>query len=140
MSQFTILSPDMRRVLSTALDRYPGLDLVLAEWTFESPYVPLVHRWDQIQKLSSSPLASTHMGDGENNSAETGAAAQLAAFLEPLLSKAISSAAQARHSGMIAYADVWQILPPRRVSHLRIPWGGFPMPSCKIHSVGWHNC
>ena len=51
-SQFTILSPDMRRVLSTGLYRYPGLDLVLAEWTFQAPYVPLIHRWDQIQKLS----------------------------------------------------------------------------------------
>jgi hypothetical protein len=64
------------------------------------------------RRLCLGPPASTHIGDGENNSAEPGAAAQLVAFLEPLLSKAISSAAQARHSGMIAYADVRQILPP----------------------------
>lgn len=128
-SQFTILSPDMRCVLSTALDQYPGLDLVLAEWTFQAPYVPLVHRWDQIQKLSSSPPASTRIGDGENNSAGAGAAAQLVAFLKPLLSKAISSVAQARHSGMIAYADVWKILPPGELAILVFPRG---VSQCRV--------
>ncbi|KAL6872870.1 hypothetical protein J3F83DRAFT_713342 [Trichoderma novae-zelandiae] len=46
---FTINGPRMRRILLQVLTNYQDLDLELENWTFRSPYNPLVHRWQRLQ-------------------------------------------------------------------------------------------
>ncbi|KAH9883598.1 P-loop containing nucleoside triphosphate hydrolase protein [Xylariomycetidae sp. FL2044] len=98
----TIHDPNMRQVLTEVLKKYQDLDLEVENWTFEPPFMPLVHRWDQMKKFQA----------GANVPAIKNAASALLAFLTPILASSVISLALTRKTGKVNFDNVWQIFPP----------------------------
>lgn len=98
----TFQDPAMRKVLAEVLRKYQDLDCELENWTFEPPFMPLVHRWDVLKKY--------------HDTAETGelknASSALLAFLTPILASSIISLAQTKKTGKVNFQNIWQIFPP----------------------------
>ncbi|KAF4434895.1 Fidgetin 1 [Fusarium acutatum] len=99
---FTIQSPAMQAVISTVLDKYQDLDLDVQKWTFEPPFMPLVHRWDRLLSLC----------EAENEEHEPEAAAQLLDFLTPILTPKVDALVKTRKTGNVLFDDLWQIFAP----------------------------
>ncbi|RFU78510.1 p-loop containing nucleoside triphosphate hydrolase [Trichoderma arundinaceum] len=99
---FTINSPSMRKILSEVLENYQDLDLECENWTFRSPYIPLVHRWQRLQdfrKTTSDPVLLK-------------AAQELIDFLIPIAGPSVDALEQTRLTGKVAFDHLWQIFPP----------------------------
>ncbi|KUJ21199.1 P-loop containing nucleoside triphosphate hydrolase protein [Mollisia scopiformis] len=99
---FTINSLLMRQILVKALSKYQDLDMDLEEWTFQPPYAPLVHRWEQLATLRAE------MKDGP----EKNAADELINFLTPITASAVDHLAKTRETKKVTFEYIWQILPP----------------------------
>ncbi|KAH7127593.1 P-loop containing nucleoside triphosphate hydrolase protein [Dactylonectria macrodidyma] len=101
----TIQDSAMRDVLRVVLAKYQDLDLDLASWTFAPPFMPLVHRWEDLKTHFSALPA----GPQKN------AAIALIAFLAPIVASSVLSLAQTKHTGKVSFENVWQIFPPSSV-------------------------
>lgn len=99
----TIQDPAMREVLQTVLAKYQDLDLDLVNWTFEPPFMPLVHRWEELKAYY------VNLPDGN---AKKNAAAALLAFITPIVAPSVMSRAHTQATGKVCFDDVWQIFPP----------------------------
>ncbi|KAK3323006.1 P-loop containing nucleoside triphosphate hydrolase protein [Apodospora peruviana] len=108
----TFNSPDMRDLLSTALDKYPDLDMESAHWTFNTPFEPIVHRWEKLKALQAEAEAEAAADDSVSSRRRTEAANGLVNFLAPLLAPSISSVAEIRKTGKVEFSNIWQIFPP----------------------------
>jgi hypothetical protein len=98
----TVQDPAMRKVLAEVLHKYQDLDLELENWTFRPPFMPLVHRWDELKgyhKRTKDPALKN-------------AASALLAFLTPIVASFVLSLAQTRETGKVTFDNVWQIFPP----------------------------
>lgn len=100
---FTINSPAMRQFLLKALSKYQDLDMDLEEWTFQPPYAPLVHRWDQLANLRAKM---------KEEGAEKEAADELLTFLTLITALAVEHLAKTRDTKKVTFEYIWQILPP----------------------------
>lgn len=98
----TVHDPAMRDVLRSVLAKYQDLDLELQEWTFEPPFMPLVHRWQAFKDHHS--IAAP--GPIKN------ASSALLAFLTPILASSILSLAQTNKTGQVSFNNIWQIFSP----------------------------
>lgn len=101
----TIHDPAIRNVLSTVLAKYQDLDLELENWTFQPPFMPLVHRWETLKEYQ----AKATPGPAKN------AASVLLAFLTPIIASSIVSLAQTKRTGKISFSNIWQIFPPSSI-------------------------
>ncbi|KAF9776896.1 hypothetical protein IL306_004854 [Fusarium sp. DS 682] len=99
---FTIQSPAMRGLLSTVLDKYQDLDLELEKWTFQPPFMSLVHRWDRLLSLY----------DVEGKGLPSEAITQLLEFLTPILAPKVDALVKTRKTGNVMFKDLWQIFAP----------------------------
>ncbi|KFA80831.1 hypothetical protein S40288_08521 [Stachybotrys chartarum IBT 40288] len=104
-ASITVQDPAMREVLKSVLSKYQDLDLELINYTFEPPFMPLVHRWG---KLKTYYLAA-EKGPVRN------AAAALLAFLTPIIASSVLSLAQTQATGKVSFENVWQIFPPSSI-------------------------
>ncbi|KAI9172657.1 ATPase family AAA domain-containing protein [Paramyrothecium foliicola] len=101
----TVQDSSMKEVLRTALAKYQDLDLDLINWTFEPPFMPLVHRWEEIK----AQYIQQQAGPVKN------AAAILLAFLAPIVAPSVLSLAQTKQTGKVSFENVWQIFPPSSI-------------------------
>ncbi|CAH0045109.1 unnamed protein product, partial [Clonostachys solani] len=101
----TIQDPAMRQVLRAVLAKYQDLDLDLINWTFEPPFMPLVHRWDDLKAY----YVGLEAGKIKN------AASALLAFLTPIVTSSVLSLSHTRQTGKVSFEDIWQIFPPSSV-------------------------
>lgn len=98
----TVQDPAMREVLTEVLRNYQDLDLELELWTFRPPFMPLVHRWDELKQYHK---------DAKDLNLKN-AAAGLLAFLTPIVASFVLSLSQTRATGKVIFQNVWQIFPP----------------------------
>ncbi|KAH7303226.1 hypothetical protein B0I35DRAFT_181320 [Stachybotrys elegans] len=101
----TVQDPAMREVLRVALAKYQDLDLNLLNWTFTPPFMPLVHRWEELK----AQYTQQEEGPGKN------AAASLLAFLAPIIAPSVLSLEQTKQTGKVSFSNVWQIFPPSSI-------------------------
>ncbi|KAK7433019.1 hypothetical protein QQZ08_000492 [Neonectria magnoliae] len=101
----TVHDTAMRGVLGTVLAKYQDLDLELQNWTFEPPFMPLVHRWEALKEYH----ANATPGPARN------ASSALLAFLTPILASSVVSLARTKKTGKVSFDNVWQIFPPSSV-------------------------
>jgi hypothetical protein len=101
----TVQDPSMREVLRVILHKYQDLDLELIDWTFEPPFMPLVHRWEKLK----THYTALEQGPIKN------AASALLAFLTPIVSPSVLSLDATHRTGKVSFANVWQIFPPRTI-------------------------
>jgi hypothetical protein len=101
----TVQDPAMREVLRAALAKYQDLDLELISWTFEPPFMPLVHRWDELKAQYTE----------QQPGAIKNAAAVLLAFLAPIVAPSVLSLAQTKRTGKVSFRNAWQIFPPSSI-------------------------
>ncbi|QYT02129.1 AAA+-type ATPase [Trichoderma simmonsii] len=99
---FTINSPFMRKILLEILENYHDLDLECENWTFRSPYIPLVHRWQRLQDFCQNT----------SNPDLSKAGQQLIEFLLPIVGPSVNSLEQTRLTGKVQFDFLWQIFPP----------------------------
>ncbi|KAI1082911.1 P-loop containing nucleoside triphosphate hydrolase protein [Whalleya microplaca] len=99
----TIQDPSMKKVLADVLKDYQDLDLEIENWTFKPPFMPLVHRWDELNEYQ----------DQATDPVVKNAASALLTFLKPVLDSSVVSLAKTRATGKVKFEDVWQIFPPR---------------------------
>lgn len=99
---FTINSPFMRKILLDVLENYQDLDLECEDWTFRSPYIPLVHRWQRLRQFCRTT----------SNPALAKAGQDLIDFLLPIVGPSVDSLEQTRLTGKVQFDDLWQIFPP----------------------------
>lgn len=92
----------MRLVLAEVLHKYQDLDLEVENWTFEPPFMPLVHRWDALKTYHTNAKDVTLRN----------AASALLAFLTPILASSVVSLAQTKKTGKVSFNNVWMIFPP----------------------------
>ncbi|KAJ0118261.1 hypothetical protein J7T55_009044 [Diaporthe amygdali] len=104
---FTINNVLMRDLLTRVFEGYQGFDLNLANWTFQDPFRPLVHRWGQLNALHSKLIDDEDVTVDEKEAGDA-----LVSFLGPILAPSVGALAQTRDTGRISYKDVWQIFPP----------------------------
>ncbi|KAH8683746.1 hypothetical protein BGZ61DRAFT_507865 [Ilyonectria robusta] len=97
--------PAMRDVLSAVLAKYQDLDLELQDWTFEPPFMPLVHRWQTFKDYHGTATP----GPMKN------ASSALLAFLTPILASSVLSLAQTKKTGQISFNNIWQIFSPSSI-------------------------
>ena len=97
----TIQDPAMRNVLRVALAKYQDLDLDVINWTFEPPFMPLVHRWEELKAQYNN-----HETGPEKNAAQA-----LLAFLAPVIAPSVLSLAETKLTGKVSFDNVWQIFP-----------------------------
>jgi len=109
-ASFTVNARLMQRILRDVLGGYQDLDLDVENWTFESPFMPIVHRWETLLGLQRELQTGT--GREGQREQKIKAAADLVAFLAPLLGSSINSLSETRSSGKIAFDNLWQIYPP----------------------------
>lgn len=103
---FTINGSDMRALLRQALIKYQDFDPELENWTFRTPYSPIVHRWSQLNNLCQN---SPDMEDGTTVNS-------LMEFLRPTLAPSIEALSKTKETGKVLFDDVWQIYPPGEVA------------------------
>ncbi|KAH8892780.1 P-loop containing nucleoside triphosphate hydrolase protein [Thozetella sp. PMI_491] len=101
----TIQDPVMRKVLLEVLHKYQDLDPELENWTFEPPFMPLVHRWDVLKEYQ----AKAEPGPLKN------AALVMLAFLTPIVASSVVSLALTRETGKVSFENLWQIFPPSSI-------------------------
>lgn len=101
----TVHDPAMRDVLRAVLDKYQDLDLELQDWTFEPPFMPLVHRWQAFKDHH----ATAAPGRIKN------ASSALLAFLSPILASSVLSLAQTKNTGQVSFDNIWQIFSPSSI-------------------------
>ncbi|KAK6087597.1 ATPase [Seiridium cupressi] len=100
-ASITVQDPAMRTVLADVLHKYQDLDLEVENWTFQPPFMPLVHRWETLKayqlKADDSKLKN--------------AASALLAFLTPILASSVLSLAQTLKTGKADFdsPDAWAI-------------------------------
>ncbi|KAI1338522.1 hypothetical protein F5Y15DRAFT_386114 [Xylariaceae sp. FL0016] len=99
---FTIQDPSMRLVLADILKKYQDLDLELESWTFSPPFMPLVHRWEELKKYQSEAVTPSLKN----------AASVLQAFLTPTLASSVVSLAHTQKTGKVSFDDAWLIFSP----------------------------
>lgn len=104
-SSISVHDVAMREVLRTVLAKYQDLDLELQNWTFEPPFMPLVHRWEELKEYH----AQATPGSVKN------ASSALLAFLTPILASSIVSLAETKRTGKVSFENVWQIFPPSSI-------------------------
>ncbi|KAI0132615.1 hypothetical protein BJ170DRAFT_255061 [Xylariales sp. AK1849] len=92
----------MRKVLAEVLHKYQDLDLELVNWTFQPPFMPLVHRWEILKHYQSKA----------QDIALKNAASAMLAFLTPIVASSVVSLAQTKKTGKVNFDSVWQIFPP----------------------------
>jgi hypothetical protein len=102
---FTVQDAAMRQVLDVVLAKYQDLDLELTNYTFEPPFMPLVHRWEKLK---------SHYVDLAAGPVKNGAAALLA-FLAPIIASSVLSLAQTEATGKVSFENIWQIFPPSSI-------------------------
>jgi hypothetical protein len=100
-----VQDPAMRRVLSIVLAKYQDLDLELTNWNFEPPYMPIIHRWEDLKAFYSNQQS----GPMKN------AAAGLLTFLTPLVAESVISLAHTKETGKVTFKNAWQIFPPSSI-------------------------
>ncbi|KAH9987836.1 hypothetical protein F4779DRAFT_611294 [Xylariaceae sp. FL0662B] len=98
----TIQDPFMKQILAEVLKNYQDLDLEVENWTFKPPFMPLVHRWDDLKKYQAQA----------KDPAVKHAASELLGFLTPILASSVVSLAKTRETGKVTFDDAWQIFPP----------------------------
>ncbi|PHH93223.1 hypothetical protein CDD83_10161 [Cordyceps sp. RAO-2017] len=99
---FTVNSPPMRQVLAKVLDKYQDLDLACVKWTFHPPYMPIVHRWDELRDFHKTAT----------DEAQLKACRDLVDFLGPIVGPSVDALDQTRRTGNVAFESLWQIFPP----------------------------
>lgn len=102
----TIQDSAMRQVLREVLSNYQDLDLELINWTFEPPFMPLVHRWEHLKAYYVDLPAGTP---------QKNAAAALLTFITPIVAPSVISLAQTQATGKVSFDNIWQIFPPGSV-------------------------
>jgi hypothetical protein len=95
----------MRRVLSIVLAKYQDLDLELTNWNFQPPYMPIIHRWEDLKAFYSNQESGTMKN----------AAAGLLTFLTPLVAESVISLAHTKETGKVTFKNAWQIFPPSSI-------------------------
>ncbi|KAI1498911.1 P-loop containing nucleoside triphosphate hydrolase protein [Biscogniauxia marginata] len=98
----SVQDPSMRHVLGDVLEGYQDLDMELENWTFRPPFMPLVHRWDDLK----------HYQKQAKKAVLKNAASVLLSFLAPILTEYILARSQTQMSGKIKSQNLWQIFPP----------------------------
>ncbi|ORY58234.1 uncharacterized protein BCR38DRAFT_461014 [Pseudomassariella vexata] len=101
-TSITVQDQAMRTVLLDVLAKYQDLDPELESWTFEPPFMPLVHRWEDLKAYQAESPAG----------ALRNAASALLAFLTPIVASSVVSLAKTRKTGKVNFDNVWQIFPP----------------------------
>lgn len=97
----------MRGLLTRIFEDYQGFDPYLAEWTFQTPFEPLVHRWGQLNDLHANIKDDDDVPLDEKQAADA-----LVSFLDPILAPSVGAVAQTRETGKVSHWDIWQIFPP----------------------------
>jgi len=92
-TSITIQDAHMRKVLSEVLNKYQDLDMELENWTFEPPFMPLVHRWEVLKNFQSTT----------NEGPLKSAASALLAFLSPIIASSVFSHSQTKKTGKVRY-------------------------------------
>ena len=90
-TSITVQDIPMRKVLSEVLHKYQDLDMELENWSFQPPFMPLVHRWDALKNFQSTAK------DGSLKSA----ASALLAFLSPIIASSVISLNQTKKTGKV---------------------------------------
>ncbi|KAI1383407.1 P-loop containing nucleoside triphosphate hydrolase protein [Hypoxylon trugodes] len=96
----SIQDPDMREILNDVLKDYPEFDPKVENWTFEPPYQPLVHRWDNLQQYDTEDLDVRK------------ALTSMLIFLTPIVNPTMLSLGKLRESGKIDYQNIWHLFAP----------------------------
>ncbi|KAK6852737.1 hypothetical protein PG990_010388 [Apiospora arundinis] len=104
-TNITVQDEPMRKVLDKVLHKYQDLDLEVINYTFEPPFMPLVHRWDVLKAFHSTAEA----GNLKN------AATALLAFLTPVIASSVLSHALTKKTGKVNFDNIWQIFPPNEL-------------------------
>lgn len=98
----TVQDPSMQEVLTDVLQKYQDLDLEVENWTFRPPYMPLVHRWEDLKAYQSKVVDAKLKNAG----------LALLAFLTPIIASSVISLAQTKNTGKVNFDNVWQVFPP----------------------------
>lgn len=101
-ASITVQDPAMREVLTDVLYKYQDLDLELENWTFQPPFMSLVHRWEDLKTYQSTAEDVTLKN----------AASGLLAFLSPIVASSVISLTQTRKTGKVNFDNVWQVFSP----------------------------
>ena len=97
-----IQSPLIKAALRKVLEGYPGVSPELEELSFEAPFEPLFHRWDELVKAGR-----------EESSTETRKHLKvLIEALEPEFEKSRKTLRECRQHGVITFESLWVIFKP----------------------------
>ena len=100
-SSITFQDPAIKEVLTDVLHKYQDLDMELENWTLPPPFMPLVHRWDELKQYHAKV-------DNKLKNASS----LLLAFLTPILAKSVVYLAQTKKTGKVNFDHVWMLFPP----------------------------
>lgn len=92
-SSITVHDISMRKVLTEVLNKYQDLDMELENWSFQPPFMPLVHRWDSLKAYQVRA----------NEGILKSAASALLAFLSPIIASSVLSLNQTKKTGKVRY-------------------------------------
>jgi hypothetical protein len=106
-SEFTINDKAIKALVRAALVNYPQFDPDNPDdWTFEPPYRPLLHRWEQLNDLCKEVTEEAHKE----------AADRLLSFLRPVLKSELKVQSLAKETNKVWWDDVWHIFPPGEIT------------------------
>ena len=110
MHSVVIQSPLLKGTLEKVLKSYPGVSPELSDLSFEAPFVPLFHRWDEL-------LAA---GRDESSTETRKHIKVLCDVLEPEFAKARNTLQECRVHGVITFESLWVIFKPGELIYCTI--------------------
>ena len=105
-----IQSPLLKKTLQKVLKSYPGISPELNDLTFEAPFVPLFHRWEELLEA----------GRNETSTETRKHIKVLCDVLEPEFAKARNTLHECRVHGVIKFESLWVIFKPGELIHCTI--------------------
>ena len=102
MHSVVIQSPLLKKTLQKVLKSYPGVSPELNDLSFDAPFVPLFHRWDELIEA----------GRNENSTETRKHIKVLREVLEPEFAKARNTLHECRVHGVIKFESLWVIFRP----------------------------
>lgn len=96
----------MQRLLTRVFQDYQGFDPHLADWTFQPPFGPLVHRWRQLKDLQAELKDDQDVSLEEKQAADS-----LVSFLDPILAPSVGALKRTCETRKISYKNIWHVFP-----------------------------
>lgn len=127
MHSIVVQSPHIKKALATVFEGYPGISCDLTRLTFDAPFEPFVHRWQQLLDYMNQEHDDPVMGEHLR---------LLHSILTAELGETIKALDDYVKHGVVTYEHVWTIFVPGSVM---VAPSHFGMPLASEFSYGYYG-